>query len=472
MESNHKIFEASLCHKYLMAPIFDGLDVSKVLICEETNLNMLSAVKFSLNREVDFLMTEKAAVIAEIEKLSKIDHPENRTEKVANHDSRGEDRSVIDLIDDTVSEALRLTASDIHMEPFEEVMVVRYRLDGVLQQKRNIPKDLIAAVISRLKIMSGLDIAEKRRPQDGRIRFKFDNRTVDIRVSVLPTDFGEKIVLRLLDKTMLRLDLVKLGFADKDLHLFKEKIKLPNGIVLITGPTGSGKTTTLYAALNFLKSPGINITTIEDPIEYNLEGINQTQIKPEIDLTFASALRAILRQDPNVIMVGEIRDRETLDNALRASLTGHLVLSTVHTNDAISTLARLIDLGAENYLLTTTVKLIVAQRLIRLICPHCKSAEIDDNEIAAATALGLEPEGIRQGRGCSHCLNIGYRGRTAIYEMLTMDNETGRLLSDDWRRFLSGGILKNQGMTSLREKGLALIEAGLTTPSEVLRETG
>lgn len=455
-----------------MAPAYEDDRIVRVLICSETDLNILSVIKFGLGWEPKIFMTDKNEILAQIEKLSGTVEDNSSAKSNPDKNTLLEDRSVIDLIDDTISEAIRLTASDIHLEPFEGVMTVRYRLDGVLQQKRIIKKDLIASVISRLKIMSNLDIAEKRRPQDGRIRFKFEDRTVDIRVSVLPTDFGEKIVLRLLDKATLRLDLARLGFASEDLTVFKDKLKLPNGIILITGPTGSGKTTTLYAALNFLKSPGINITTIEDPIEYNLEGINQTQVKPEIDLTFASALRAILRQDPNIVMVGEIRDRETLDNALRAALTGHLVLSTVHTNDAASTMARLIDLGAERYLLATTIKLIIAQRLIRLVCPHCKSDQISPNEKAAATALGMESDRIMQGAGCPHCLNIGYRGRSAIYEMLAIDDEFARFILNGAGDQSFMDYPRRRGMVTLREKGVQLAKSGITTPSEVLRETG
>ena len=466
-----KILEADNCAKYRIAPSIDNGQVSSIYISEETDINIVSAVKFSLGREIDFNIIgddELSRKIAELFQACSI----SDSCPAADTASDIIDSSIIELIDSIISDALRHQASDIHMEPFEGSMSIRCRLDGVLQQKRTIKKENVPAVISRVKIMSGLDIAEKRRPQDGRIRFQFDNRTVDIRVSILPTDFGEKAVLRLLDKAALQLDIGKLGFDGDNLALLKEKIKLPNGIILITGPTGSGKTTTLYAALNYIKSPGINITTIEDPIEYNLEGINQTQIKPEINLTFASSLRAILRQDPNVIMVGEIRDRETLDNALRASLTGHLVFSTIHTNDSISTIARLTDLGADRHLLQSTLKLIVAQRLVRIICPHCKGDRPDSNERAAATALGL-PHGtpLWQGLGCKNCLHIGYRGRTAIYEMLNFEETMGEsiLEMDSHRDILNK--LKNKGMITLRDRGLRLIREGITTPSEVLRET-
>jgi type II secretory ATPase GspE/PulE/Tfp pilus assembly ATPase PilB-like protein len=470
-----RIFSRDKCLQFVIAPVIKNDSVVTVLINKDTDPNIFSAIKYSLGHEIAFKIAGNEEIAEAIEALYSVqESPDNPSKYAENNNSTiAEDYSIIGLIDDIISEAAGLKASDIHLEPFKETMLIRYRLDGVLQQKRVIRKENILAVTSRLKIMSGLDIAEKRRPQDGRIRFKCDKRLIDIRVSILPTDFGEKVVLRLLDKSALRLDLGLLGFLPEDMTLFKEKIGLPNGIILITGPTGSGKTTTLYAALNYIKSPGINITTIEDPIEYNLEGINQTQIKPEINLTFGSALRAILRQDPNVIMVGEIRDKETLDNALRASLTGHLVLSTVHTNDSISTIARLLDLGADRNLLGTAIRLIVAQRLIRRICPHCKIDHTDSNENAAALAIGLGPDvKIYNGKGCEKCQSIGFWGRTAIYEMLPIDGqiESAIIKSFDNRESLSV-LLKERGISTLRERGIELIKKGVTTPSEVLRET-
>jgi type II secretory ATPase GspE/PulE/Tfp pilus assembly ATPase PilB-like protein len=385
----------------------------------------------------------------------------------AHHDS-----SVIELVSDVIVEALRLHASDIHLESAEHNMLVRYRLDGILHQKKTVKEQIVPEVISRIKILAGLDIAEKRRPQDGRIRFKYDDRLVDIRVSALPTNFGEKIVLRLLDKAAFRADINHLGFSPDDLSLLKEKVRVPSGLILITGPTGSGKTTTLYAALNYIKSPDINIVTIEDPVEYNIDGINQTRVRPELGLSFASALRAILRQDPNVIMVGEIRDRETLDNALRASLTGHLVFSTVHTNDAVATITRLIDLGAARYLLGTALKLIVAQRLVRKICPHCTNTKTPQREITAAKTLGLPSEvRIRYGKGCRKCLSIGYWGRTAIYEMLAVDESFGDLISRTTNQKEISLAAGKRGFVNLRKKGIHLIMNGITTPTEVLRET-
>jgi type II secretory ATPase GspE/PulE/Tfp pilus assembly ATPase PilB-like protein len=468
-----EILSADNCRRYNIAPVVRNGTVDLLLICPDTDRNFLSVIKFNLERDIDIKIVNKLVIEESLDKLFLSVRKSQNDDGAADSNLAAESHPIIELIDDITSEAIRLRASDIHLEPFEDMMLVRYRLDGVLQQKKKLRKENISSIVSRIKIMSGLDIAEKRRPQDGRIRFKYKERTVDIRVSVLPTDFGEKIVMRLLDKATLRLDLESLGFDDADLALFKEKISLPHGIILITGPTGSGKTTTLYAALNYIKSPGINITTIEDPIEYNLEGINQTNVKPDISVTFASALRAILRQDPNVIMVGEIRDSETLENALRASLTGHLVLSTLHTNDSLAAITRLIDLGADRNILKTSIKLIVAQRLVRRICPHCITSEVPENEQAAAISLGLTADSkTYYGKGCDNCLSIGFWGRTAIYEMLPVDEHVSSLLFDSSRYENLRSSLDSRGFVPIREKGLRLVGNGITAPSEILRETG
>ncbi|MFH2037175.1 MAG: GspE/PulE family protein [Candidatus Zixiibacteriota bacterium] len=453
--------------------MLDNDKIDKILVCHDTDLNILSVVSFQLEHNISYETVSPNELNSYLEQQSDETKDDMQTDKTIENEPEFIDDSIIELIDSIISDGIRLRASDIHLEPFEKKMDVRYRIDGVLQSRKTIERSEIPAVISRVKIMSGLDIAEKRRPQDGRIRFEYKTRTIDLRVSVLPTDFGEKIVLRILDKSELNLDLNYLGFEKSDLSLFKSKIKLPNGVILITGPTGSGKTTTLYATLNHIKSPELNITTIEDPIEYNLEGINQTQIKPQINLTFASSLRAILRQDPNIIMVGEIRDNETLENALRAALTGHLVFSTIHTNDAISTITRLVDLGAEEYLLRSALKLIVAQRLVRKICPKCKSQGDNESEKAALKALNVTDYfGFSFGAGCEFCHNTGYSGRTAIYEMLPIDeSNSGKVLSDQLTSN-SSQLYKELGVFTLRQKGIELIKEGITTPSEVLRETG
>jgi type II secretory ATPase GspE/PulE/Tfp pilus assembly ATPase PilB-like protein len=381
------------------------------------------------------------------------------------------DGTVVNEINEIIRECISSGASDIHFEPGEKELLCRARIDGVLSKKRTIVKDRLPETISRLKIMANLDIAEKRRPQDGRIRFSFESRTVDIRVSIIPTDFGEKAVLRLLDKDKLRLDLQGLGFLPEQLQTFKEGITQPNGIILVTGPTGSGKTTTLYAALSTLRSPNVNISTVEDPIEYYVDGVNQTQVKPDIDLTFSKMLRALLRQDPNIIMVGEIRDRETLDIAIRASLTGHLVLSTVHTNSAVATITRLLDMGAEPYLISSSLRLVVAQRLLRLNCSNCLTAEMDEGNYAAATSLGLlTTQSSRRGTGCQKCNYTGFSGRIAVYELLKIDDDLKQAITSGKSEADLTGIAHRSGFQSMLQSAQSLIDSGKTTPLEVLRE--
>lgn len=378
---------------------------------------------------------------------------------------------VVALINEIVHDAIAEKASDIHFEPAEQWLACRVRIDGLLVHRKTIDRETVLEVVSRLKIMAGLDIAEKRRPQDGRIRFQYDDRLVDIRVSVIPTDFGEKVVLRLLDKATLRLDLEMLGFTPQHLRLFKEKISLANGIVLVTGPTGSGKTTTLYAALNYLKSPHVNICTVEDPIEYNLPGINQTQVRPEIDVSFSNMLRALLRQDPNIIMVGEIRDSETLEIAVRASLTGHLVISTIHTNSSVATISRLIDMGAEPFMLTSSLRLIVAQRLLRLNCPRCASETLSESNRAAAVKLGFPlSDAMREGIGCPFCHQTGFSGRTAVYELLDIDDKVKDAVIQGKSEMDILQVARAQGFSTLLESAQELVAQGKTTPLEVLRE--
>ena len=383
------------------------------------------------------------------------------------------DSTIVREINSIVMDCIHRGASDIHFEPGERDLLCRCRLDGMLLENKRIARERVAETLSRIKIMSGLDIAEKRRPQDGRIRFPVDGRTVDIRVSTIPTDFGEKAVLRVLDKQSLRLDLKELGFSTSQLQLFVERIAQPNGIILVTGPTGSGKTTTLYAVLQHLKSPTVNISTVEDPIEYNLEGINQTQVKPDIHLTFAAMLRAILRQDPNIIMIGEIRDRETLDVAVQASLTGHLVLSTVHTNSAVATVTRLLDMGAEPYLLASSLKLIVAQRLVRKLCPQCLTERLDEAYHAAARKLGITlGREARASNSCSACGSTGYRGRTAIYELLPVEKEIGNAINNSASEQEVLTIARRNSFQTMAETAAGLINSGITSPIEVLRELG
>jgi type IV pilus assembly protein PilB len=384
------------------------------------------------------------------------------------------DAPVIKLVNGILINAIKLGASDIHFEPYERTFRVRYRVDGILRKSLGLPIQIKNATVSRLKIMSRLDIAEKRLPQDGRIKLRLGKREMDFRVSVLPTLFGEKVVLRLLDKSALQLDMTRLGFEEGALRQFHEAIHKPVGMVLVTGPTGSGKTTTLYSALSELNKEVDNITTAEDPIEFNFMGINQVQMHEEIGLTFASALRSFLRQDPDIIMVGEIRDFETAQIAIQSALTGHLVMSTLHTNDAPGTITRLVDMGIEPFLITSSVLLILAQRLVRKICTECK----EPFKVNPKLLLGLGvPRGeidgfaVYKGKGCSLCSNTGYKGRVGLYEVMPLWDDVKELVLS---RASSLDIKKEairQGMKTLRRAGVEKINEGMTTVEEVLRTT-
>ncbi|MEE4312165.1 MAG: GspE/PulE family protein [candidate division KSB1 bacterium] len=389
--------------------------------------------------------------------------------------------SIVELIDNVIAEAISLNASDIHVEPYEALFRVRFRIDGYLTEQCHLPLDKKATVISRLKVMAAMDIAEKRRPQDGRIQYDMRGRPVDIRVSTLPTNFGEKVVLRLLDKERQKLRLDQLGFEDAALSRFSNVLRSPYGIILVTGPTGSGKTTTLYAALNELNSQERNIVTVEDPIEYAIEGINQSRVRADLGYTFAAALRTLLRQDPNVIMVGEIRDSETAEIAVRASLTGHLVLSTLHTNDACTAIMRLVDMGVEPFLLASSLRLVIAQRLVRQICPECgKRIELPKERLdrlmarSGVTKLSdiSDPTPTwRKGEGCAACHQSGFRGRIALFELLEIDSHISDMILGNASLNAIKEQALNSGMCPLRRAGLAKAARGITTLDEILRET-
>jgi len=389
-----------------------------------------------------------------------------------------EDAPAIKLVNLTFRDAISQKVSDIHFEPYEKSFRVRFRSDGILHEYMTPPMNLKNKILSRLKLIAAIDIAEKRLPQDGRIKTKLDisghKKTVDMRVSSLPTIYGEKIVIRILDKDNLMLDMTKLGFEPQSLEKFERNIKEPWGIVLVTGPTGSGKTNTLYSAMSKLNSEDINIMTAENPVEFNLFGINQVNIKESIGLTFPASLRSFLRQDPDVILVGEIRDFETADIAIKASLTGHMVLSTLHTNDAPSTIARMINMGIEPFLVSSAVRLVVAQRLIRRLCKNCKG----ETKIPIQTLIdiGYTPEEakkvvIYEPKGCPKCHNSGYKGRVGLYEVMELDEE----LKEQVMLGVSTAELrqkaKEKGMLTLRMSGLEKIKAGMTSIEEVLRET-
>jgi general secretion pathway protein E len=379
---------------------------------------------------------------------------------------------IIKLVNHVFGQAVKSQASDIHIEPYQQHLQVRFRLDGVLHNVLSPPRRLHAAIVSRIKVMARLDIAEKRLPQDGRMEVKIGERLVDVRVSCLPTAFGERVVLRLLEKSGKLLSLEEIGMTSAALAEMRRLLQLSHGIILVTGPTGSGKTTTLYAALSYINSPDKNILTIEDPIEYQLDGIGQMQVNPKINLTFASGLRSMVRQDPDVILVGEIRDRETADIAIHAALTGHLVFSTLHTNDAASAVTRLTDMEIEPFLVSSAVQAIIAQRLVRLLCPHCKEAY--EPEEAQWNELGLTKDvagPIFRAKGCEKCLETGYRGRSGIYEFLRMTESIKGLLLQTSDSNQINKAARTEGMVSLREDGIQKVIEGKTTISEVLRVT-
>jgi general secretion pathway protein E len=382
---------------------------------------------------------------------------------------------VIRLVSLIITNALEMRASDIHVEPFENRLAVRYRVDGVLHDVESPPKRLAAAVISRIKIMANLDIAERRLPQDGRIRLRVQGKEIDLRVSTVPTMHGESVVMRILDKGGVALDFNKLGFMEDTLKVFLDVLMQPHGILLVTGPTGSGKTTTLYTALDRLNQPDVKILTVEDPVEYQMVGINQIQVKPQIDLTFANALRSIVRQDPDVIMIGEIRDLETAQIAVQSALTGHLVLSTVHTNDAASTVNRLLDMGVDDYLLTSTVIGILAQRLVRKLCPHCKEPyralpELVE-QLGIAKLAGSGDVTLYHAKGCQDCSNTGFMGRFCILEMLPMSDPLRTLVMKHATSSELKAEAQREGMVTMYEDGMRKALAGHTTFEEVLRVT-
>jgi type IV pilus assembly protein PilB len=413
-------------------------------------------------------------VISSLEGLDDRGDDDDGAYNLGGDDELAETQPIRKLLNMVMLLAIKDQASDIHFEPFEDEFKIRVRADGVLYEMVPPPRHLANAIISRIKVMAELDIAERRLPQDGRIELNVGGNSVDLRVSVLPTMFGESVVMRILDRTVVQLDLNKIGFDPTTLARFRDMIRRPNGIVLVTGPTGSGKTTTLYSALNELNDIETKIITTEDPIEYDIEGLIQVPVNPDIDVTFANVLRAILRHDPDVILVGEIRDYETAEIAVQSALTGHIVFSTLHTNDAPTAITRLRDMGVPPFLITATVEAILAQRLVRKICVECRTQFEPSDELLLELQLPIEQARkykFYYGKGCQRCNNSGYKGRTGIYELMIVTDDirdmvTGDASIDDMRN-----MARTQGMTTLREAGLKLIFDGVTTIDEVVRET-
>jgi len=489
-----KIVGKEVCFKHGIVPVSRSGSSLIVAMSDPTNLHAIDDIKFLSGYNVEPVVASETSITAAIERyynagpsyeevLEDFQLEDDDIDFGADMDATNtmelerasEDAPVVRLVNVLLLNAIKKRVSDIHVEPYEKRLRVRYRIDGVLQEEMSPPLKLKNALISRLKIMSQLDIAERRLPQDGRIKLKLGKgREMDFRVSVLPTMWGEKVVLRLLDKSNLQLDMAKLGFDPKPMADFQWAIDQPWGMVLVTGPTGSGKTTTLYSALSSLNQPGVNISTAEDPVEYNLHGINQCQMHEEIGLNFAAALRSFLRQDPDTIMVGEIRDFETAEIAVKAALTGHMVLSTLHTNDAPATISRLLNMGVEPFLITASVNCVVAQRLARRICGECKTeAEVDKQVLIdlGATPEQVESAKVMKGRGCANCNNSGYRGRVALYEVMRFtDTLKEKVLEGASTAELKMAAIRG-GMCSLRMSGILKILEGVTTPEEVGRVT-
>jgi type IV pilus assembly protein PilB len=486
-----KLIPSDVANKFQVVPVSKTGRKLQVAMANPSNIFAIDDIKFITGCEVQPMVAPEAAIKKAIDKAydsaasfeTVMRGMEDEIEVIEEQVDDGPDPSllgeaeqapVVKLVNSLISDAVRKGASDIHIEPYERSLRVRFRIDGTLYEMMSPPFRMKPAIISRLKIMAELDIAERRVPQDGRIKLRLLGRTIDLRVSSLPTIFGEKVVMRILDKGNLNIDLNKLGFQEQALNDFTRAIAMPYGMVLVTGPTGSGKTTTLYSALSKINTSEVNIMTAEDPVEYNLDGINQVLVTDDVGLTFAAALRSFLRQDPNIIMVGEIRDIDTGSIAVKAALTGHLVLSTLHTNDAPSTINRMVDMGIEPFLVASSTNLIMAQRLLRKVCMSCKSDIRLHPEVLRE--LGLSDEeakgcSFKEGKGCVDCNNTGYKGRVGVYEVMPMTAKIRDLVLDR----SSVGAIKKQavadGMFTLRMDGLLKLKNGVTTAEEVLKET-
>jgi general secretion pathway protein E/type IV pilus assembly protein PilB len=486
------IVPRDIAKKYRVIPVFKNDGKIGIAIADPSDLNTIDSLTHLLNAEIEQRVASETDIEAALVKYygsgekKKMDAGifagvmQELTEEnvhVAKIEEGGEveaDAPLIRLVNQIIVDAFKLRASDIHLEPLEKRFRLRYRIDGMMQEMKSPPKRLQAPVIARLKIQAGMIISEHRVPQDGRIQSKIGNKLIDLRVSCLPTNHGESIVMRILDKEGLRLGLPELGFLSDDQATFERIIGLPDGILLVTGPTGSGKTTTLYSCLNYINRPDRKIITVEDPVEYVLSGINQVQVNDMVGFTFASALRAILRQAPNIVMIGEIRDLETGSIAINASLTGHLVFSTLHTNDAPGAVTRLVDIGVKPFLVASSTRCLMAQRLVRKICKKCVAPYQPTEQEMRSLGLTMDDvknANIQKGRGCQNCNNTGNRGRFGIFEIFVVEDEARKLIYDRVPTTVLRQRAREMGMRTLREDGIRKVLAGLTTPEEVIRAT-
>jgi len=486
-----KLINEETARKYLVLPISRTFNSLSVAVVDPLDFITIDNLRKITNCDINSIITTKAEIIQAIDEFygpkdvfkEAIEKSYDKGEKPAAIEEIGEEEvlsldrliakaeeaPVVKLVDLIVRQAIEEGASDIHIEPLETRLRLRYRIDGILQEKPPPAPHLKLAIVSRIKILSKLDIAEKRLPQDGSFVMKLENKLVDFRVSTIPTIYGEKVVIRILDRTQLPLDLAQMGFEVNQLEVFREIIHNPYGAIFLTGPTGSGKTTTLYAALHEINTPDKNIITVEDPVEYRLEGINQVQVKPQIGLTFANSLRSFLRQDPDIILVGEVRDLETAEICVRAALTGHLVFSTLHTNDASSAITRLMDIGIEPYLLNPSLLLVAAQRLVRKLCPACKEAYEPTKDIIKH--LKVKKDLIFKAKGCEQCRWSGYIGREAIYELIPIDSDIRSLITRRASAQEVKTLAKEKGSFTLWDTGIRKVESGITSVEEVLRVT-
>lgn len=488
-----ELMPESVARENVVLPFRDEAGQLTVLISNPRDVDTMEKLRFILNRDIKIALSPRTSILESINRLygqvegesadsilqeftdTAIDFTETVDEDIKDTEAADESSApIVRLVNLMITEAVQLRASDIHVEPFEDRVRIRYRIDGVLHERDVLPRRQLAAVISRIKILAQIDIAERRRPQDGRIKVTVGDKELDLRVSIIPTNHGQSSVMRLLDKDSIKVGVRQLGFSEENFRTFQNLIRRPNGIILVTGPTGSGKTTTLYAALNTLNRPDRKIITAEDPVEYYLPGINQVEVRHNIGLDFARIIRSMLRQAPNIILVGEMRDAETVSMGVQASLTGHLVFSTLHTNDAPSAITRMIDMGVPGYLVASSVVAILAQRLVRTICPKCRARHTPPESVVkefGVTEEQLKEAKFMRGKGCNSCQKTGYKGRIAVFEMMMIDSRVREMIfanatASDLRKYAIA-----QGMSTLYQDAVRKVLAGFTTFEEVARVT-